>query len=51
MLARMRELRERGVSLQAIAHVAAVFWGEDLTEEQVRGRLEGRRAYKKRVAA
>ncbi len=36
---RMRELFLRGVSLRAIGQVAACWWGEELTENQVRTRL------------
>lgn len=36
---RMRELHDRGLSYGAIAVVAAVWWGRQLTEYQVRYRL------------
>lgn len=36
---RMHELLSRGVSLRAIGQVAAVWWGEELNEEQVMHRL------------
>jgi hypothetical protein len=38
-LARMHELADRGVSARAIGQVAAVWFGEELTEHQVRRRL------------
>jgi hypothetical protein len=50
-LERMIELRERGVSHAAIGQVAAVWWGEELTGPQVRGRLAGKRKYERRKAA
>lgn len=42
-LARMRELRERGLSYLAIAAVAEVWWGEATTGPTVRYRLERER--------
>ena len=53
-LARMRDLRDRGISYHAIGQVAAVWWGEELNVEQVSswlGRGERRRAYRKQAAA
>ncbi len=50
-LERMVELRERGISCAAIGQVALVWWGEELTEAQVRGRLAGKRKYGRKVAA
>lgn len=47
---RMRELRERNLSLLAIGQVAAVWWGEELTDEavgRILGSTDGRRAYRK----
>lgn len=38
-LARMRELRSRGLSMRAIGQVAGCWWGEDLSGDQVRARL------------
>lgn len=49
-LERMVELRDRGLSFTAISHVADVWWGESLTEAQVRGRLAGKRKYDRRKA-
>lgn len=37
--ARMAELHRRGLGLRAIGQVAAVWWGEELTADQVRDRL------------
>ena len=37
--ARMRELYDRGVSLRGIGQVCAVWFGEELSEPQVLGRL------------
>ena len=55
-LARMRELRERDLSFFAIGQVAAVWWGDELTDEAVSrilGAPDARRAYRKagKVAA
>jgi hypothetical protein len=53
-LERMRELRDRDLSYHAIGQVAAVWWGEEMTVEQVSAWLgcgERRRAYRKRAAA
>jgi hypothetical protein len=54
-LARMRELRDCGLSFHAIGQVAGVWWGEELSDDQVSkilGSLDARRAYRKvRVAA
>ena len=52
-LERMRELRDRGLSYHAIGQVAAVWWGEELSDDQVTawlGRGERRRAYRKAAA-
>ena len=49
-LKRMQELHARGVSPRAIGQVAALWWGEEMTDDQVRSRLGGRRAYRKRAA-
>lgn len=49
-LARMRELRDRDLSFLAIAQVAAVWWGDELTDEavsRVLGATDARRAYRK----
>lgn len=49
-LERMRELRERGLSFLAIGQVAAVWWGEELSDEvvsRVLGATDARRAYRK----
>jgi hypothetical protein len=40
-------LHEAGCSVRSITVVAAVLWGDELTEHQVRGRLEGRAEYRK----
>lgn len=37
--ARMLALYRRGVSLKAIGQVAAIWWGEELTQAQVKARL------------
>lgn len=51
VLERMGELRAAGLSFRAVALAAGVWWGDSLTEDQVRSRLEGRREYAKRRAA
>lgn len=38
-LERMRKLYRRGLGLRDIGQVAAVWWGEELTEAQVKSRL------------
>lgn len=38
-LDRMREMYRRGVSLRAIGQVAEMWWGEELSADQVRSRL------------
>lgn len=48
-LERMALLRERGLSMNAIAITAGVWWGEVLTEYDVRSRLES--SYAKQGAA
>jgi len=40
-LARMSELRDRGLSFEAIGQVTGVWWGEPLSEAQVAKRLGG----------
>jgi hypothetical protein len=52
--ARMIELRDRGLSFEAIGQVAGVWWGEPLSEAQVAKRLggnAGKRKYERRKAA
>ena len=44
-LERMRELRDRGLSFAAIGQVAAVWWGEELSEIRVAKRLKNGRIY------
>jgi hypothetical protein len=51
MLMRMHELRERGLSFRAIGQVTAVWFGEELTRDQVESRLAGKRVYVRREAA
>lgn len=49
-LARMRELRDAGLSFLAISQVARVWWGEIVSDDTVRARLGGgerRRAYRR----
>jgi len=52
-LARMQQLQEAGLSCLAIAQVAAIWWGEVVSEGTVRDRLGGsvRRSYRKRAPA
>jgi hypothetical protein len=50
-LDRMRELHEHGLSFEAIGKVAAVWWGESLSGEQVARRLRrlpAKRKYERR---
>jgi hypothetical protein len=44
---RVKELHDGGLAYDAIVVVARLWWGAKLTEHQVRGRLNGRRAYSK----
>lgn len=47
---RMEALREAGLSFAAVGKVAGVWWGEHLSEGEVRSRLQGRRSYARAVA-
>jgi hypothetical protein len=51
---RMRAMRDRGLSHFAIGQVAAVWWGDEMSDETVSKMLGGRpsrRVYRKRAAA